>query len=78
MTGVRLMNVAALAALLVATVLLVSAAARWVAQRPAFEFKRIEVRGDLQHVTAASVRAAIAAVSMVWVSSRRGGRPGSP
>ena len=52
MTGVRLMNVAALAALLVATVLLVSAAARWVAQRPAFEFKRIEVRGDLQHVTA--------------------------
>ena len=31
-----------------------------MAQRPAFEFKRIEVRGDLQHVTAASVRAAIA------------------
>lgn len=60
MTGVRLMNVAALAALLVATVLMVSDAARWVAQRPAFEFKRIEVRGDLQHVTAASVRAAIA------------------
>ncbi len=60
MTGVRLMNVAALAALLLAMLLLVSAAARWVAQRPAFEFKRIEVRGDLQHVTAASVRAAIA------------------
>jgi cell division protein FtsQ len=59
-TGVRLMNLAALAALLLATVLLLLAAARWVAQRPAFEFKRIEVRGDLQHVTAASVRAALA------------------
>ena len=60
MTGVRLMNFAALAALLLATVLLLSAAVRWAAQRPAFDFKRIEVRGDLQHVTAASVRAAIA------------------
>jgi cell division protein FtsQ len=59
-TGVRLMNLAAIAALLVAVVMLLSAAARWVAHRPAFEFKRIEVRGDLQHVTAASVRGAIA------------------
>lgn len=60
MTGVRRMNIAALAALFVSVALLLSAAARWVAQRPAFEFKRIELRGDLQHVTAASVRGAIA------------------
>jgi len=58
--GVRLMNFAAAAALLAAAVLLLSAGARWVAQRPAFDFKRIEVRGELQHVTAASVRGVIA------------------
>ena len=60
MTGVRLMNFAALVALLAAAALLLSAGVRWVAQRPAFDFKRLEVRGDLQHVTAASVRGATA------------------
>lgn len=60
MNGVRLMNLAAAAALLAAAVLLLSAGARWVAQRTVFDFKRIEIRGDLQHVTAASVRGAIA------------------
>jgi cell division protein FtsQ len=60
MTGVRVMNLAALACALLALVLLAAAGARWLAQRPVFDFKRIEVRGDLQHVTAASVRAALA------------------
>jgi cell division protein FtsQ len=52
---------------LLATLILVAAAALWgyaafgwIAQRPAFAFKRIEIRGELQHVTAASIRAAIA------------------
>ena len=60
MNAARLMNAVAALLLLLAAGLLALAAARWVAQRPAFEFRRIEVRGDLQHVTAASVRAAIA------------------
>lgn len=51
-----------LATLLLAAAILVATAGLlgWLAQRPAFAFKRIEVRGELQHVTAASVRAAIA------------------
>jgi len=64
---VPLMNAAALLCALVAAALLLTAAARWVAQRPAFDFKRIEVRGagdpddgELRHVTAASIRAALA------------------
>jgi cell division protein FtsQ len=60
MIGVRIMNLAALLAALIATGLLLSASTRWLTQRPMFDFKRIEVRGDLQHVTAASIRAAIA------------------
>jgi cell division protein FtsQ len=60
MIAARVMNMAALLAGLVAVGLLAIAAARWVAQRPAFDFKRIEVRGDLQHVSAASIRAATA------------------
>jgi cell division protein FtsQ len=32
----------------------------WVLHRPWFDFKRIELRGDLAHISAASVRAAIA------------------
>ena len=39
----------------------VGAAALWrLAQQPKFQLKRIDVRGDLPHVTAASVRAALA------------------
>ena len=60
MMGARLMNLAALAAVLIAACLLALAGARWIAKRPQFDFKRIEVRGELQHVTAASIRAAIA------------------
>jgi cell division protein FtsQ len=56
----RLMNAVAVVAALAAVVLLLMAGGRWVAARPAFEFKRIEIRGDLQHVSAASIRAAIA------------------
>jgi cell division protein FtsQ len=54
------MNAVAALLLLLAAGLLALAAVRWVAQRPAFELRRIELRGDLQHVTAASVRGAIA------------------
>jgi len=47
--------------LLAATVLLATGGLLgWLAQRPAFALKRIDVRGDLQHVTAASIRAAVA------------------
>jgi len=60
MIGARLMNLAALVAALAAAAMLLLAGARWAAQRPQFEFRRIEVRGELQHVTAASIRAAIA------------------
>jgi len=60
MSAARLMNWAALLAALIAAGLLLLAAARWVVQRPAFNLKRIEVRGDLQHVSAASIRTAIA------------------
>jgi cell division protein FtsQ len=56
----RVMNMAALAAGVIALGLLLVAAARWIAQRPSFDFKRVDVRGDLQHVTAASIRAAVA------------------
>jgi cell division protein FtsQ len=60
MTAARVMNLVAFLAVLAAVAMLTLAAARWVAQRPAFDFKRIEVRGDLQHVSAASIRAATA------------------
>ena len=51
-----------LAALCVVLALLaIGAAALWrLAQQPKFQLKRIDVRGDLRHVTAASVRAALA------------------
>ena len=60
MTAARVMSAAALLAVLIAGGLLLLAATRWVAHRPAFDFRRIEVRGDLQHVSAASIRSAIA------------------
>jgi len=51
-----------LAALCVVLALLaIGAAALWrLAQQPKFQLKRIDVRGDLPHVSAASVRAALA------------------
>lgn len=38
----------------------VSAVCLWIAQRPVFNLQRVELRGDLQHVAAPSVRAALA------------------
>lgn len=60
MNNVRLMN--ALAALLAtaAALVLAGAALLWLAQRPYFSLRQIDVRGDLQHVNSASVRTAIA------------------
>jgi cell division protein FtsQ len=51
-----------LAAILVAlSVLVVGAAALFrLTQQPKFELKRLEVRGDLRHVTATSIRTALA------------------
>lgn len=43
-----------------AVLLTLAAAIIWVAQRPRFDFRRIEVTGDLRHVSRAAVRAAIA------------------
>lgn len=60
MNNLRLLNLGAALFALAATAVLLGGAALWVAQRPEFDFARVEVRGELQHVTAASVRAAIA------------------
>jgi cell division protein FtsQ len=51
-----------IAAVLFATALatLAAGACVWIARQPRFDLKRIEVRGELRHVTAASVRAALA------------------
>jgi cell division protein FtsQ len=47
--------------LLAGAVLLAAAAViLWAAQRPRFDFRRIEVLGDLHHVSRATIRAAIA------------------
>ena len=48
-------------AMFVGAVLLAAGAAiLWTAQRPRFDFRRIEVVGDLRHVSRAEIRAAIA------------------
>jgi cell division protein FtsQ len=52
-------GLAVLFATLAAAVLVVGALL-WLAQRPYFALRAIEVRGELQHVTSASVRAAVA------------------
>jgi len=60
MNGLRLMQWAA-RLLLALTVLLVALTAlRWLAQRAWFNFPRIEVHGELHHVSGAAVRAAVA------------------
>jgi cell division protein FtsQ len=60
MNGVRLMNSLAVLFATFAGLLVVGSAAWWLAQRPYFALRAIEVHGDLQHVTSASVRAAVA------------------
>jgi cell division protein FtsQ len=52
-------GLAVLCAALAAAVAL-GGALLWLAQRPYFALRAIEVRGELQHVTSASVRAAVA------------------
>lgn len=60
MNGVRAMQWGARALLAAALGLATGGAALWLAQRPWFELRRIEVRGELQHVSGAAVRAAVA------------------
>lgn len=62
MNRVRTMQWATRALLAATGVLVLGAAALWVAQRPQFGIRRIELRGAdgaLQHVSAATVRAAL-------------------
>lgn len=60
MNGVRLMHGLAVLFATAAGLVAVGGVLFWVAQRPYFALRAIEVRGDLQHVTSASVRAAVA------------------
>jgi cell division protein FtsQ len=56
----RQMNLLASLLLTIAVIVAAGGVLGWIAQQPVFALKRIVVRGDLQHVTAASIRAAIA------------------
>jgi cell division protein FtsQ len=56
----RVMNGFAVLFATLAVLIAVGGALYWLAQRPYFSLRAIEVRGELQHVTSASVRAAIA------------------
>ena len=58
--SVRRMLLAARLLALAAALVLLGGAVNWFMHRAWFDFKRIELRGDLTHVSAASVRAAIA------------------
>jgi len=60
MNGLAVLRWATRAALAAAVLLALTAAALWAAQRPRFDFRRIEVVGDLRHVSRAALRAAIA------------------
>ena len=54
------MNALAAVFLAFASLIVIGGALVWGAQRPYFSLRGIDVRGDLQHVTSASVRAAVA------------------
>lgn len=60
MNAVRLMNSLAVLFATFAALVVIGGVLFSVAQRPYFALRAIEVRGELQHVTAASVRAAVA------------------
>ncbi len=60
MNGTRAMQWGARALLAAAVALAAAGAALWLAQRPWFDLRRIEVRGELQHVSGAAIRAALA------------------
>jgi cell division protein FtsQ len=55
----RLMLWAARFMALAALLVVIGGAANWLLHRPWFDFKRIELRGDLVHLSSASVRAAM-------------------
>jgi cell division protein FtsQ len=54
--GLQLLTALALAA---AAALLLAASLLWLAQRPWFDFRRIEIHGDAGHLSAAAVRTAV-------------------
>lgn len=58
--SVRQMNLLARLCLLGATVVVLGGVATWSMHRSWFDLKRIELRGDLTHVSSAAVRASIA------------------
>ncbi|MGE5160564.1 MAG: cell division protein FtsQ/DivIB [Betaproteobacteria bacterium] len=58
--SVRVMNALAVLLATIACLIAAGGGLAWIAQRPHFSLRAIEVRGELQHVTSASVRAAIA------------------
>lgn len=58
--SVRVMNSLAVLFAAFAALVVIGGALLWLAQRPYFALRSIEIRGDLQHVTSASVRSAIA------------------
>jgi cell division protein FtsQ len=60
MSSLALLRWATRCALAAAVVLALAAALLWAVQRPRFDFRRIEVAGDLRHVSRAAIRAAIA------------------
>ncbi len=63
MNGTRLMDLAARLLFGLALLVLTGTAVAWVAQRPQFDFRHVEVRGsagELQHVTSGALRAAVA------------------
>jgi len=59
-SALRWMRWATWALLAASSLLAAAAVALWVAQRPWFDFRRIEVGGDVRHISRAAVRAAIA------------------
>jgi cell division protein FtsQ len=62
MNGTRLMELAARLLFGLTLLVLAGTAVAWVAQRPAFDFRHVEVRGsagELQHVTGGAVRAVV-------------------
>ncbi|MEF9995162.1 MAG: FtsQ-type POTRA domain-containing protein [Burkholderiaceae bacterium] len=54
------MNIAATVMAVVAALVLMGGALFWLAQRPVFDLRTLVVEGDLQHVTAPTLRAALA------------------
>jgi cell division protein FtsQ len=57
--GVRIMQPLTWLALVAAAALLLAAAAVWFAQRTWFDFRRIEIGGDVRHMSVATVRSAV-------------------